>query len=174
MGSIPGKDLLEKIPWQPTPIFLPGKSQGQELGRLQSKGSQRVRHELATKPPPPPPGTPRSRPVDVYWDSHGRIWWGPGLAYLQTVCLSPPRDPEAGWGGRSPGPFSAQGLCLGLRDWETWCLCTCTALPQAPLLPLVNAGASPTPSYRAAHSPDCLLCEPLPPAPLSASLSDLP
>ena len=38
-----------KIPWrrawQPTPVFLPGKSQGQEeLGGLQSIGWQRVRH----------------------------------------------------------------------------------------------------------------------------------
>ena len=86
------------------------------------------------------------------------------------MCLSPP---EAGWGGRSPGPFSAQGLCLGLTDWESWCLCPCTALPQT-LLALVNAGASATLSYRAPHPPECLLCEPLPPAPLSASLSDLP
>ena len=39
-----------KIPWrrawQPTPVFLPGKSHGQrKLGRLQSIGSQKVRHD---------------------------------------------------------------------------------------------------------------------------------
>ena len=28
-------------PWQPTPVFLPGESHGQESGRLQSIGSQR-------------------------------------------------------------------------------------------------------------------------------------
>jgi len=89
--------------------------------------------------------------------------------------VSLPAQRSPGWvGERSPGPFSAQGLCLGLTDWETWCLCTCTALPQTPLLALVNAGASATPSYKAAHPPESLLCEPLPPAPLSASLSDLP
>lgn len=64
-------------------------------------------------------------------------------------------------GGRSPGSLSAQGLCLGLRDWETWCLCTCTALPQAPLLPLVNAGASSYTQPQSSTLPECLLCEPL-------------
>ena len=41
-----------KIPWsrkwQPTPVFLPGKSHGQRSLVL-SKGIQRVRHNLATK-----------------------------------------------------------------------------------------------------------------------------
>ena len=33
------------IPWQPTPVFLPGESPWtEELGRLQSIGLQRVRH----------------------------------------------------------------------------------------------------------------------------------
>ena len=31
--------------WQPTPVFLPGKSQGGEPGGLPSLGSQRVRHD---------------------------------------------------------------------------------------------------------------------------------
>ena len=36
--------------WQPIPLFLPGKSHGQRSpGGLQSMGSQRVRHSLATK-----------------------------------------------------------------------------------------------------------------------------
>ena len=48
-----------KIPWrrkwQPTPLFLPGKSHEQRsLGGLQSMGSQWVRHNLATEQPPPP------------------------------------------------------------------------------------------------------------------------
>ena len=30
--------------WQPSPVFLPGKSHGQKPGGLQSMGSQRVRH----------------------------------------------------------------------------------------------------------------------------------
>ena len=46
-----------KIPWhrewQPTPVRLPGKSQGQRslAGHIQSTGV-RVGHDLATKPPP--------------------------------------------------------------------------------------------------------------------------
>ena len=44
---------VEKIPWkrkwQPTAVFLPGKSMDKEPGGLQSMGSQRVRHDLATQ-----------------------------------------------------------------------------------------------------------------------------
>ena len=44
---------LGKIPWrrkwQPTPVFLPENFYGQEPGGLQSMGSQRVRHDLATE-----------------------------------------------------------------------------------------------------------------------------
>ena len=44
-----------KIPWrrkwQPTPVFLPGKSHGKKnLGSYSLWGSQRVRYNLATKP----------------------------------------------------------------------------------------------------------------------------
>ena len=48
---------VKKIPWrrkwQPTPVFLPGESipWTEEPGGLQSLRSQRVRHDLATKPP---------------------------------------------------------------------------------------------------------------------------
>ena len=46
-GSIPGSGRRK---WQPTPGFLPGEFHGQtEPGRLQSMGSERVRHDLATK-----------------------------------------------------------------------------------------------------------------------------
>ena len=50
-----------KIPWrrkwQPTPVFLPGKSHGQ--GSLMGNspwGCKRVRQDLVTKPPPLTPG----------------------------------------------------------------------------------------------------------------------
>ena len=42
--------MLWRRAWQPTPVFLPGKSPGmEEPGGLQSLGSQRVRHDWATK-----------------------------------------------------------------------------------------------------------------------------
>ena len=46
--------LVGKIPWrrawQPTPVFLPGESpRTEEPGGLQSTGSQRIRHNWATK-----------------------------------------------------------------------------------------------------------------------------
>ena len=47
------RSLIEKIPWrkawQPTLVFLPGETPWtEEPGRLQSTGSQRVRHDSAT------------------------------------------------------------------------------------------------------------------------------
>ena len=40
LGRSPGRD------WLPTPVFLPGEFQWtEEPGRLQSTGSQRVRHD---------------------------------------------------------------------------------------------------------------------------------
>ena len=54
-----------KIPWrrtwQPTPVFLPGKSHGQRSLMATVREVARVRHTLATKPPPPPP-PPRPEP----------------------------------------------------------------------------------------------------------------
>ena len=42
--SLGQKDPLERE-WQPPPVFLPGESHGpEEPGRLQSMGSQKVRH----------------------------------------------------------------------------------------------------------------------------------
>ena len=49
-GSIPG---FGKIPWrkaqQPTPVFLPGESQTEEPGGLQSMRSQRVGHDWSNR-----------------------------------------------------------------------------------------------------------------------------
>ena len=46
--SLGWKDPLEKQ-MQPTPVVFPGKSHGQEPGRLESMGLQRVGHALVTK-----------------------------------------------------------------------------------------------------------------------------
>ena len=50
-GFDPG---VRKTPWRrkwlPTPVFLPGESQGQRSCGLQSMEMQRVRHNLVTKP----------------------------------------------------------------------------------------------------------------------------
>ena len=44
-GSIP--EISWRRKWQPTPVFLPGKSHGQKslVGYSQSVGVQRVRHD---------------------------------------------------------------------------------------------------------------------------------
>ena len=46
--SLSWKDPLEEGV-QPTPVYLPGESPGQEPGRLQSMGLQRVRRNWATE-----------------------------------------------------------------------------------------------------------------------------
>ena len=45
------KEVVWRRKWQPTPVFLPGKSHQQRsmAGYIQSMGSQRVRYDLATK-----------------------------------------------------------------------------------------------------------------------------
>ena len=53
----PGFDpRVRKIPWrrkwQPTPVFLPGKSHGCRSLGATVYGATRVRHDLVTKPPP--------------------------------------------------------------------------------------------------------------------------
>ena len=52
LNSVPGSG--RKIPcrkkWQPTPVFLPGKSHGQRrLADCSPRGCERVRHYFATK-----------------------------------------------------------------------------------------------------------------------------
>ena len=78
--------LVRKIPWtrkwQPTPVFLPGKSQGEESGGQQSTGSLKSRTWLSnyitttlaingqTIVPVPHLGTDQKEP----WESMALIW----------------------------------------------------------------------------------------------------
>ena len=47
------RSWARKIPWrrkwQPTPVFSPGESHGEQPGRLQSMGLQKVGHDSVTK-----------------------------------------------------------------------------------------------------------------------------
>ena len=47
-----GREDPQRRKWQPTPVFLPGKSRGQGAWWAAVYGVTRVRHNLATKPPP--------------------------------------------------------------------------------------------------------------------------
>ena len=51
-GSIPVLKILWRSKWQPTPVFLPGKSHGQRSLVCCSPWGHRVRYNLVTKPPP--------------------------------------------------------------------------------------------------------------------------
>ena len=44
LGSIPGLGRSSDRKWQPTPVFLPGKSHRQRAWRVQSMGLQRFGH----------------------------------------------------------------------------------------------------------------------------------
>ena len=49
-GLIPGSGRSPGEKWQPTPVFLPGKSHGQRsLAGYRPWGLKRVRHDLVTK-----------------------------------------------------------------------------------------------------------------------------
>ena len=53
LGLNPGLGRLpEEGKWQPTPVFLPGKSHGQRPWQATVHVVARIGHNLATKPPP--------------------------------------------------------------------------------------------------------------------------
>ena len=82
VGKIPWRKV-----WQPTPIYLPGESPWTEKpGRLQSMGSQRVRHDWATKPSTyeyTHMGRARTLPVVSAWSSEV----GKDLGEGHCVCV---------------------------------------------------------------------------------------
>ena len=94
VGKIP-----QRRKWQPTPVFLPGKSHGQRrLTGLGSVGSQRVRQDWATKhacnPESPSEGqlilrTLFGSNMSGKWAiSWSRTWGSPGLLLTHVVILS--------------------------------------------------------------------------------------
>ena len=98
--------LDQKIPWrrkwQPTPVFLPGKSQGQkEPGGLQFMGSKRVRHDLMTQ---------------HHHHSKRMCWWPgtPDLGHLWGGLGSAGRGVHfalsGGWVMREKGPEVTDGV----------------------------------------------------------------
>ena len=48
-ASIPGQKISWRRKWQPTLVFLPGKSHGQRSMASYTHGFQEVEHNLATK-----------------------------------------------------------------------------------------------------------------------------
>ena len=97
MGSIPWRRA-----WQPTPVFLPGESPWtEEAGGLQSMGSQRVRHNWATK---------TSDTMNKWWEQiiscvFNRIqdptclksWCRSISLNVEGLCLENPLDRGAWW-----------------------------------------------------------------------------
>ena len=85
--------LVWRRQWQPTPVLLPGNSHGRRsLGRLQSLGLQRVRHDWATS-------------LSLSTFMHWKRKWQPTPVFL----------PE-----KSQGQGSLVGCCLwGLTELDT-------------------------------------------------------
>ena len=151
----PGFDpWVRKIPWtrkwQPAPVFLPVEFRGQEPGRLQSTGSQRARHDLATEQQQP--GEEASSP--------------------SSVSLAPKV-----WPACSTSTSAGEGLevLLEARDELLWAEESRPPLRQRPVRPLLHAQhlfkpSSTRPMTRESWSPaSCLqlrrpLSEPANPA----------
>ena len=77
---------VRKIPWrkkwQPSPVFLPGKSHGQRsLVDYSPMGSPRVRHDLATKPQPRWIRFDRDQNLSRVWDK------------IHSSCFTPSPNP---------------------------------------------------------------------------------
>ena len=87
--------LLGRRQWQPTPVLLPGKSHGRKsLGRLQSMGSLRVRHDWVTS-------------LSLFTFMHWRRKWQPTPVFLAGESH----------GRRSLADYSPWGHTVG-HDWS--------------------------------------------------------
>ena len=95
---------VRKIPWrrkwQPTPVFMPGKSHRQELGRLQSMASLRVGHNCTTE---------HTCMHTESWHNQIAFWMLPiQLPPKSSCCL-----PE--WQRTHPGKYVLVHVCLVLQ-----------------------------------------------------------
>ena len=78
-----GWEIPLRRAWQPIPVFLPGESpRTEEPGRLQSMGSQNVRHDWVTKH------------STLEWKSQGR-WhaWSPVIPLCISWSMQGPLEP---------------------------------------------------------------------------------
>ena len=87
--------------WQPTLVYLPGKSHGQEPGGLQSMGSRRVGHNLATKPPPP--------------QLHSLSGWPHPLLTLNAISKFIPQVSCLSWASYSSHTHTHQWMHMCIR-----------------------------------------------------------
>ena len=100
--------VLSSVPLQSTPVFLPWKSHGQRsLPRLQSMGSQRVRHDLVTEQAGPLSPLPDQHPESWYWTEH---WTKVGNTEARWSRAGPSAGCSTCWGGagtlvRVPNPL---------------------------------------------------------------------
>ena len=79
--------------WQPTPVFLPGKSHGQGACKLQSTGSQRVAHDCATSLFLSP-SLPLLEQTKEFAFCLGKEWKAPFLLLRAVLPLHPQLDPS--------------------------------------------------------------------------------
>ena len=95
MSAVPGAGRPSgKRRWQPTPVFLPGKSHEQRSLVGYSPWGCRVRHDLATEPP-------HSRPV-FWWGAEGGGWLIKHSITWQEDLIGPHLTEH---GLYNPGPF---------------------------------------------------------------------
>ena len=103
--------------WQPTPVFLPGKSMDRGAWWATAHGVARVGHDLATKPPPPLCQGPHPQPCVWIQDNRGvypgsraprgitgdsavTVWWPNfSLDPIPPPSTLPPSTYRCGWRG---------------------------------------------------------------------------
>ena len=112
--------------WQPTPVILPRESPWtKEPGELQSIGSQRVRHDWATK-------HKTAQPIAKSWASlwrglHGKELKSPAKSYVSLLGSRSPAQPNLNW-------MIVPAVIWTATLWET----LSQNLPEKPL-PILNA-----------------------------------
>ena len=115
VGKIPWKRK-----WQPTPVFLPGITWTEEPGELQSIGSQRVRHDWATKHNT---AQPSAKSWAALWRGlRGKELKSPAKSHVSLLGSRSPAQPNLNW-------MIVPAVIWTATSWET----LSQNLPEKPL-----------------------------------------
>ena len=118
LGRSPGEE--NDYPYQYSPVFLPGEFLGQRSldGGLQFMGSQRIRHDLVTKPPPPPYiiyTKCHFSPIPSYFGGISQCMLSHVSSLIALRAFRPSPSPKQCLRLLSVQPSLAGGGCEGLR-----------------------------------------------------------
>ena len=111
--------------WQPSPVFLPGESQGQEPGGLPSMGSHRVRHDWRDLAAAAATLPSVASTFPSFSTASPTSWTSLVAQMVKRICLQCRRPGLIPGSGRPPGEGNGnppQYSCLGNpMDGRAWC-----------------------------------------------------